>query len=486
MAQAKGILPRRDDREVLYKNPRTAGYFIGVRLDAEIDCERARAWLSLVSGLIDQLVAREPAARGGEKGEKVAAVAVGLAPGFFARNGQPRFDPPIEPPTCFATDAPLPNAAGPLAGVPLLDADVLFYVASVYEARVNEFASRLAQTTPDVQTLTLDRGYQRLDETEPFGYRDGVRNVVPKDERAEVVFVHRDGKEPDEPAWADAGSYMAFLKILQRPDQFAALPDDNARDAIIGRRKDGTRLDTDQGADPAKEPAEPPPNLPPTSHVFKAGPRGAHDDTQIFRRGLPFMEGSPDGQLRVGLNFCSFQASLDQFDVVFNDWMVNPSFPPQADGGQPGTDALLDPARELTAVEKVGFFFVPPHHENGLAAAVFSAPPQRRQSETGRLVVRKRVVDPSDPTRRFERRGFEFRVLDSQGQLVAGSEFTTDSTGRGVCPAELRRDDTYTLEEVVSPVANVQLQQTPFTVEKRVQQLRVVNQVTQPNTPYGV
>jgi hypothetical protein len=101
-------------------------------------------------------------------------------------------------------------------------------------------------------------------------------------------------------------------------------------------------------------------------------------------------------------------------------------------------------------------------------------------------VVRKRVVDPSDPTRRFERRGFEFRVLDSQGQLVAGSEFTTDSTGRGVCPAELRRDDTYTLEEVVSPVANVQLQQTPFTVEKRVQQLRVVNQVTQPNTPYGV
>jgi len=32
MSQAKGVLPtRKEDREVLYANPRTCGYFIGVR-----------------------------------------------------------------------------------------------------------------------------------------------------------------------------------------------------------------------------------------------------------------------------------------------------------------------------------------------------------------------------------------------------------------------------------------------------------------------
>lgn len=37
------------------------------------------------------------------------------------------------------------------------------------------------------------------------------------------------------------------------------------------------------------------------------------------------METTPAGDLKVGLHFCSFQASLDQFDVVFNDWCITPS-----------------------------------------------------------------------------------------------------------------------------------------------------------------
>lgn len=484
MAQAKGILPRRDDREVLYKSPQTCGYFVAVKLDPGIDRARAEAWLGGVSGLVDELVARLPPGEGEEKGRKVAAVAVGLAPSFFTSGGEARFDPPVEPPAAFAPDVPLPNATPPLAGVPAVDADVLFYVASVFEARVNAFVSRLAEMRPDVQAIWLERGYQRLDETEPFGYKDGVRNIRSQ-ERARFVFVHRDGPELDEPAWADGGSYMAYLKILQRPEQFAALPDDATRDQVIGRTKDGTRLDlVGQGIDPTREPAEPPASLPPTAHVGKAGPRGPHDDTQIFRRGLPFIETTPDGQVRVGLQFCSFQASLDQFDVVFNDWMLSRQFPPQAGGADAGTDALLDPARQLTAIEKAGFFFVPPYDEQGLAAAVFTTRGERRPT-TGRLVVRKRVVDPNDPTRRFERRGFSFQILDAQGQVVANSQFTTDSTGRGICPVELQIGQQYTLQELSSPVANVQLTNTPFTMEKRNQQLRVVNQVTQPNTPYG-
>lgn len=278
---------------------------------------------------------------------------------------------------------------------------------------------------------------------------------------------------------------MAYLKILQRPENFAALPDDSTRDQVMGRRKDGIRLDLiDQGVDPKEEPREPVPNLPPTSHVRKVGPRGRHDDVQIFRRGLPFIETSPEGQLRVGLQFCSFQASLEQFDVVFNDWMASRQFPPQASGGEPGTDALLEPGRQLTQIEKVGFFFVPPYHPDGLAAAIFSGR-QERVPETGRIVVHKRIVDPGDPSRRFERQGFQFQVADGNGQTVANSQFTTDSTGRGLCPAELTIGQPYVLQELPPPIPNVQPTNTPFTLERRNQQLRVVNQVTQPNTPYG-
>jgi len=459
VAQAKGILPRRDDREVLYKNPQTCGYFVAVKLDPAIDRTRAEAWLDAVNGLIDELVERLPPEQGEEKGRKVAAVAVGLAPSFFTVGGAPRFNPPLDPPTAFAPGIPLPNATPPLASVPLVDADVLFYIASVFEARVNAFISKLAQMRPEVQALWLERGYQRLDGTEPFGYKDGLRNIRSQ-ERPRFVFVHRDGRELDEPAWADGGSYMAYLKIPQRADQFATLPDDAARDQVIGRTKDGTRLDlAGQGTDPKHEPAEPPPSLPATAHVGKAGPRGAHDDNQIFRRGLPFIETTADGQVRVGLQFCSFQASLDQFDVVFNDWMLNRQFPPQSGGAEAGPDALLDSARQLTVIEKVGFFFVPPSHEQGLAAAVFAVHEAHRPA-TGRLVVHKRVVDPNDTSRRFERRGFTFQVVDAQSQVVANSQFTTDSTGRGICPVELQIGQQYTLQELSSPVANVQLTST--------------------------
>lgn len=364
-----------------------------------------------------------------------------------------------------------------------MDVDVLFYVAAVHEARVNIFLSELA-ALPDVQRVALDRGFQRIDETEPFGYRDGVRNIHP-DVRTKFVFIHRDGAELDEPVWAEGGTYMAFMRILQRPEQFAALPDDATRDRVIGRTKDGTRLDlVGQGVHPHDEPPEPLPALDPTSHVGRAGPRGKHDDVQIFRRGLPFMEVSPEGALRVGLNFCSFQASLDQFDVVFNDWMMSRQFPPQAGGEEPGVDALMDPSAQLTSIEKVGFFFVPPYEQDGLVAAVFNDHKERAR-KTGRLVVHKRVTDPNDPTRRFERGRFRFDLRDAVGQLVQGSEFSTDSTGRGICPVELPMGQQFVLNELFSPVPNIGLTQTPFVMDRANKQLQVLNQVTQPNTPYG-
>lgn len=484
VSQAKGILPKGDDRAVLYRNPKTSGYFIAVKLDPVIDRARAQAWFGQVDRLIDQLVARDAADQEQAKGTKVAAVAVGLAPSFFAQGRAASWTPPVEPPAGFPVEGvPSPQRSGPLANMSAWDADVLFYVASVYEARVNAFISQLAALKPDVQRVALERGYQRLDDTEPFGYLDGVRNVVPKSERPEVVFVHRRGKELDEPEWAEGGSYLAYVKIRQFPEVFGQLQPAQ-QDAAVGRRKDGTRLDQPPGTPPKEEPADVPEGLPPTSHVRKAGPRGVHDEVQIFRRGLPYMETSSEGELRVGLQFCSFQASLEQFDVLFNDWCMNPAFPSAPGSSDPGTDVLLDPNRGLTQIERFGFFFVPPYDQAGLAVAVFGGGPSGRKAKTGRLVVHKRVIDSSNPARRSERRGFGFQVLNDQGQPV-GVEFTTDSTGRAVCDEELELDKSYSLRETVVPLPNVaRSPDITFLMDKVNKQLIVDNPVTQPG-PYG-
>ena len=483
MTQARGILPRDEDRDVLYKNPRTCGYFVGVSLDPEIDRPRVEAWLETVSRLVDQVVARSAPKHGAAEGEKIAAVAVGFARRFFVADGQPRFA--IDPPVGLAADALLPHqVAGPLAGVPVMDVDVLFYVASVFEARVSAFLSGLAALGPDVQALTLDRGYQRPGETEPFGYRDGLRNIVPATARAPFVFVHRHGSEPDEPEWTDGGSYMAYLRIVQHRAAFAALKDDAARDAVIGRTKDGTRVDlVGRGVRPRDELWGPPPS-PPTSHVAKAGPRGIRDSVQIFRRSLPFLETTTDGQVRVGLNFCSFQATLEQFDVIVNDWMLSRQFPTQPGGTGPGMDALLDPEGGLTTIEKQGYFFVPPYAGEGLRAALLDNSSKPETPRSGRIVVRQRVVDAGDATRRFERRGFRFEVLDDQGRVVPGSEFETDSTGRGQCAAEIRSDRGYTLQQTYSPLGSPLVSRS-FGLDRRRQTVRVTSTVVEPDTPYG-
>ena len=318
MAQAKGVLPgKADDRDVLYKNPRTCGYFVPVRLRPDLTAEQLQGWLPVLDGLVEDLVRRAEPADGGTKGEKLASVAVGLAPSFFDRLTSVGIA--LERPAGF-TDAAAPPTPrfGPASE---LQADMLFYVASVMEFRVEEFL-RALMSSPVVEVLGFDRGYQRIDETEPFGYRDAVRNVK-SSRRTRVVYVHCDGAQPDEPAWADGGTYMVTMKIQQNLAAFASLPDDSARDAVVGRAKDGTRLDLAPGFDPHEETNEVPDNLPANSHVRKAGPRGHHDDNEIFRRGLPYVE-SAGGSVQVGLHFCSFQATPNQFDGVFNDWTLNP------------------------------------------------------------------------------------------------------------------------------------------------------------------
>lgn len=83
----------------------------------------------------------------------------------------------------------------------------------------------------------------------------------------------------------------------------------------------------------------------------------------------------------------------------------------------------------------------------------------------GRLVVHKRVVDPTDPNRRFERQGFTFQLVDAQDQPV-GAPFSTDSTGRGIFDGELSIGETYTLRETSSPIPNVAPVTQTFVMDK--------------------
>jgi Dyp-type peroxidase family len=483
MAQAKGVLPsKEDDRDVLYKNPKTCGYFIGVRLVSGLSAEQFHDWLGSLDTAVDALVLRAQPEQGQEKGRKLASVAVGFAATFFDKMDEAGIG--LNRPSGFTPEAAPPTPRfGPAAEQP---ADALFYVASVEEFRVEQFL-RAVSASPATEAVSMDRGYQRLDETEPFGYRDGVRNVTSA-RRTRVVYVHRDGGQPDEPIWAEGGTYMVTMKILQNPAAFAAVANDAARDSVIGRTKDGTRMDLPQGSDPHEEAGDVPAALPSNSHVRKAGPRGHHDDNEIFRRGMPFVDVT-GGTVQVGLHFCSFQATPNQFDAAFNDWMMNPQFPQLPEGAQPaGPDALMaggSAAGPFVQIQQAGMFFVPPYNDQGIAATL--TPTKHHKAKTGRLAINKVVRDPNDPSRRFERAGFVFEVRDASGNPVAGSQFTTTSSGRGVCPVELPTDQDYKLVETFSPHASIQPVEQPFRMDKPSKLLRVENQFATPPPPgaYG-
>ena len=180
----------------------------------------------------------------------------------------------------------------------------------------------------------------------------------------------------------------------------------------------------------------------------------------------------------MGLNFASFQASLDQLDTVLNDWIFAPNFPDEG----AGPDRLLDPAGGLTVMQKIGLYFVPGHDARHIGAALFD--PVRRSPKTGRLVVRKRVIDPADSRRRFERRGFIFRLTDAAAQQV-GNDFASSSSGRAVFDGELTIGQTYTVTEVGAPIAVVTPPPVTFQMTKPNQQVRIINKIAQPNTGYS-
>lgn len=160
---------------------------------------------------------------------------------------------------------------------------------------------------------------------------------------------------------------------------------------------------------------------------------------------------------------------------MLDEWMRNPDFPTNG----AGPDALL--ARGLITITHTGFYFVPAAAE--FIKAQFFTETNADDRCRGRVVVRKKLVDPSGNPVRGERDGFVLQLNDAAGTPICES-FTTDSTGRAVSPP-VPSGETYTLHEVTVD--------GPFTAAADVQvnlsgpriHIEVVNTATVTNPGYG-
>lgn len=442
----EGVLP-----DEVIRDPKSDAELLFVTLRPDLERPALEGFLRGLSQALAGLT-------GGEGADQAASACVGLGKRFLDR--------------AEAVPVGLTQLPAVTQGE-LLDVDIVIYVMCREEWRLADFRRGLASLGAGVITsVVVQRGFQRPDGRELGGFLDGLRNA--RDDRHAVVFVDRD-REPSEPAAAEGGTYMVTMRIPQDLAAWAALTEAD-QEQVMGRRKsDGSRLDVPAGTTVDAE-GEITAGCPLASHVAKAGPRGEHRDrVQIFRRGVPFIELRPDGVLDAGLQFVSFQASMEQFLTLSDEWMSNTDFP------EPGTgvDALF--ARGFATVTHTGFFFVPAPAEFIGSQFLVAHPVEDRC--LGRIAIRKKLVDSSGSPIRGERGGFSFQLLDQAGSPV-GEPFTTDSTGRALSPAA-PVGDTYTVREVTTRPGFDPAPDQAVVLDRRRIQIEVINKATVPNPGYG-
>lgn len=438
------------------RDPASNGFLFGITLRVELDDSALQGWLHKLTELI---VALEH----GPEGHHRATATVGLGQPFFARGSLAE-----RRPARFSNPPSLPGTADAF--------DVLIYVLAPREADVAGFELELSRTREaGLASVVVERGYQRRDHREHFGFRDGLRNV-PHEQRETVVFIGPD-RQPEEPMWAVGGSYMAYLKVRQNLEVMAGKPLEEQQ-AVIGRRKDdGSRLDLPAGSDPHTEPEIPSGALPSASHVQKVGPRGALRDTvKILRRGVPYLSMNADGSVDAGLQFISFQASLDDFDVILNRWMLNASFPSVG----AGQDALV--SNGAITFERSGVYIVPPGGGEFIGSALFQPDRQPPHTRHGRVAVRKTLLGPDGQPVAGDLSGAQFVLLDGSGAQL-GDLFVTNPAGHAESP-EVPVGITVKLHELTPLPDTAPAADQDVAVDRSRVIVRVTNTTPNPNQ-YG-
>lgn len=399
MVRNTKVLPR-----AVAKDPRSETALLLITLGDGLDQPTVKSWLGQLGAAVTSL----------EAGRRARAVAVvGFSARFFARFSE------------LAANNPHGVGAIPELAGEVVNVDIVVHVNYTVEALLAQFVETLWTTRPVLARLDIEHGFARANEREVFGQRDGLRNLT-KNERLEHALI-RLAELPEEPDWLAGGSYGTWIKIQQNVDAWNST-DAPSKEAVIGRRKlDGSRLDLSPSTDPHTEDEFTDANLPSvTSHIRKVGPRGSlHDQTLMLRRGTPYIE-LVDGAVREGLHFISYTSSLDDVDVVVNQWMRNPHFPVL----NAGPDALL---QFLTFLRST-IFVVAPLDSRFPGAGYFDPAPTRPKGHLGRVHVRKRAVDGAGNPVRAELGGIEFILVDPSTGTQIGSSALTNSAGRAVLP----------------------------------------------------
>jgi Dyp-type peroxidase family len=445
-----GVLPN-----AVIRDPRSTGIFLFLQLDLTLTADGVSAWLKELTAYLRSL--NEP----GSNGPDFTAV-VGFGPSFFGTAASPRFGLAGKLPAGFANPPTLP------AQFPFTP-DLLIYALSPREELLVQLVQQVSSNSPTpVSQVRVERGFQRATGRENFRFLDGLRNPGVGDRKSiAVVGLDQIG---DEPGWVLGSAYLSYMKIRQDLAHAAELGEDAMEQAIGRRQEDGSRLDQPPGVAAKDEPDFTDPNSPaPGSHVRKVGPRGDEQgtDVAIVRRGLPYMDVTPTGQVEFGLHFVAF-GDLDRFNTILNRWMLNPVFP----AANTGADQLM--TDNLLAFELGAFFIVPPDDDRFIGACVFDPEPAPTPFTAGRVLVKKRAVDANgNPLPQRSLRGAVFQV--SQNGNPVGPQFTTDAAGHALS-GDLPGSGQYLLREVTPLTGAAPAPDQPFTLTKQRVTL-VVNNV---------
>jgi Dyp-type peroxidase family len=269
----------------------------------------------------------------------------------------------------------------------------------------------LSNTEPSKRVLNFTKfftGFQRDDGRSWLGFHDQVSNIDILNERKDAIFVDKkNNRLAPKDFWTQGGTYLVFLRIEIDLNIWEKI-ERKHQEIIIGRDKfTGIPL---AGIDKKGNPVNRE-NCPPVSKIRSYDKR-FHDhpdyfskprlskmnavdvnasirslsqshigrvrhvthlqsrnitSRRIFRQGFEFVEpvyNNSDSQLRVGLNFISFQNDPGRLFFILTDpnWLGNTNF---------GGIGQIHGMDDLLSVLSAGVFFVPPNEKPFPGASIF-------------------------------------------------------------------------------------------------------------------
>jgi deferrochelatase/peroxidase EfeB len=281
--------------------------------------------------------------------------------------GKPPYDEPAFPTLPWAPNADPPGGEADFALQLIAETDL------AVDRALMEVWMLVSQQDLALEIVKCYSGFNRADKRSWLGFHDGVNNIQ-RLQRREVIEV-----TVKDPSWMLGGTYMAFLRLAIDLAAWRAKGREE-QEILVGRDKiTGCPLAVVNGGRPVVTPGCPAganrhqsplhlePDAPPMtetllrqSHMHRTNPNrhGVQDgDNRIFRQGYEFVELLATNQLRVGLNFVSFQRDLGRLIGILRQisWLGNANFGGVPDGA-PG-------AINFVSLVTGGFYAVPPNGE---------------------------------------------------------------------------------------------------------------------------